>query len=113
MPRRAHRRDVLEGRPCAQCAELDADLRLGPHDFGECIVTARDLVDDDTLRVLYAAVPLAQVDTDDHSTWWCDDVVSFMFACTNCGRRFSLSADTYHGAASWRPTPWWHRPQVS
>lgn len=31
------------------------------------------------------------------------DVICHEFQCTNCGRRFTLSADTYHGSASWMP----------
>ncbi len=31
------------------------------------------------------------------------DVISHEFQCTNCGRHFTLSADTYHGGASWMP----------
>ena len=30
------------------------------------------------------------------------DVVSHDFECADCGRRFHLFADTYHGRAGWR-----------
>lgn len=29
---------------------------------------------------------------------WMDDVVSQLFACTACGRKFHLAVDVYHGS---------------
>ena len=32
------------------------------------------------------------------------DTFNFWFECTNCGERFSLQADTYHGSGgTWQP----------
>jgi hypothetical protein len=41
------------------------------------------------------------------------DIVSHEFECFACGQKFSLSADTYHGNASWQAEPTNPKPPQS
>ena len=36
---------------------------------------------------------------------WPADIISPEFACIDCGRRFELEVDAYHGGGSMRPAP--------
>ena len=38
----------------------------------------------------------------DEGSAWPEDIVSHYFCCTQCGQRFVLSVDTYHGSGERR-----------
>lgn len=56
------------------------------------------LVDSDRMRVLDATCDLQEL-LD--SPEWPADVITHQLQCASCGRKYTLSADTYHGGAQW------------
>jgi hypothetical protein len=91
---------------CARCRQLKTPLPIEqPDDLRRATRLAKKNVDNGTLALagpetLPGSQPFAQLSPA--GPW--DDVVHFIFACTACGQRFELSAETYHGAGgAWRP----------
>ena len=92
---------------CPTCAELDfvQELRT-PADLRQAIRVGRQRVDGGTLADALDGSPIetpfSELAVD--GPW--PDIVSASLACTACGRRFSLTCETYHGAGGrWAPDP--------
>jgi hypothetical protein len=94
--------------PCHHCADLCATYQARtPGELRKAVGIVAANVADGTLREL-APDPLLQGGNGSFaqvaagSAW--PDVFDFGFECTRCGARFSLQAETYHGAGgTWQP----------
>lgn len=91
---------------CECCKHLRCTLPVAlPADLKRAIRLAQESVKDGTLTVVGAETLAGSRHFNQLSVsgpW--DDVVHYVFACQACGRRFELSAETYHGAGgAWRP----------
>jgi len=85
---------------CEQCAGLAErfDLR-GPEDYRNTAAEVAAMVNRGSLQVVKDhGVTLTEVATSEK---WPGDVIVHDLVCTQCGAKFQLFADTYHGRASW------------
>jgi hypothetical protein len=91
--------------PCASCAELDKRIPLPTAArYLELAAAARELVDDGVLELVQGNVPLASLQPEQPLPSDGSDSIQHVFACTVCGRRYVLWADTYHGGGAWEPS---------
>jgi hypothetical protein len=85
----------------AQCPKCDGfSQRFNILDLGEYQDIVRQLIEvvnQGTFLLVHASCPLQ----DMLKTPLPGDVIYHNFQCFACGRSFQLSADTYHGGASW------------
>jgi hypothetical protein len=75
-----------------------------PAALSNAIHIVRGNLDDGTLfeRMNAASKAMQFSVLEDHGPW--PDWFSFEFACSSCGERFELSAETFHGSGGeWRP----------
>jgi len=75
-------------------------------------IVSANLLDNILVEILPDAQHLNQIGAfqaiADGTEW--PDTFDFTFACTTCGERFTLQADTYHGSGGyWKPI----RPEAS
>ena len=91
---------------CDKCKDLNTVFRIRvPSDLDRAIRIAKANVADETITVLESetgqwSTPFHQLATS--GAW--DDLLLYVFACTSCGQRFNLSAETYHGSGGiWQP----------
>jgi transposase-like protein len=66
----------------------------------EYLIVARELIDvvnQGAFVMVHATCPLQEL----FNPQWPGKVVEHGFQCSACGRSYQLSADTYHGRASW------------
>lgn len=89
---------------CAECEDLRIKFDIShPSELRKAMRVAKDNVADGTLCVVGGndeawATPFDQVSAE--GPW--DDIVHYKFKCNHCGRKFLLSAETYHGrGGSW------------
>lgn len=81
---------------CRRCALLAIPREfLTPSEYREL---ARRLREGRDLRLVRGTCPLEALDS---AGPWPADILEHEFACAECGARFRLWADTYHGRASW------------
>jgi hypothetical protein len=97
----ASSRDREERVACERCRELGTRFEIRvPDDLKKAIRIVRAHVAEGTLTELPDGPdgePFASINAD--GPW--DDIVSHLFACTGCGGRFRLSAETYHGSGGY------------
>lgn len=91
---------------CERCKDLNTMFRIRtPKDLSHAIRIAKESLADKTISTVGDETgkwsrPFDKVDAE--GGW--DDIVEYVFACNSCGRRFQLSAETYHGSSGeWRP----------
>jgi hypothetical protein len=83
---------------CSRCDEFSERLNIaGPREYQNIIRQLIEVVNQGTFLLAHASCPLE----DMLGTTWPGDIVSHQFQCFACGRVFELSADTYHGHATW------------
>lgn len=85
---------------CSKCHDLCVKYEIQfPSHFKKALAIAKENVEDGTLEVIKDRGSKYHTDFNDISANGpCDDLVSYKFRCTNCGRIFELSAETYHGS---------------
>jgi hypothetical protein len=92
---------VWQNNGMAACLSCDGfSQRFNISDLREYQNIIRQLIEavnQGTFLLVQASCPLP----DMLSTPFPGDVISHEFQCFACGRAFQLSADTYHGHASW------------
>lgn len=90
---------------CPHCASLRKTVRIQlPDDLKRVIRVVKDSVADGTLSALDSEAPTFSKTFEELSTSSWDDYVHYLFACTSCGQRFPLEAETYHGSGGeWKP----------
>lgn len=90
---------------CPHCAALQENVAIQlPGDLKRVIRAVKDAVADGTLSVLACEAPTSSRPFEELSPSSWEDHVQYRFACTSCGQRFLLEAETYHGAGGeWRP----------
>lgn len=89
---------------CDRCEGLRIDWPIrSPRELSETLRVAADHVADGTLAELHGPGPAVRLqDLPVEGPW--PDHVEHTFACTRCGGRFRLTAETYHGAGGrWSP----------
>jgi hypothetical protein len=89
---------------CAQCAGFRSPIAIGgPGELGSVIALVRQAVRDGVLEDLGPMAEAAMVAQPSFLELKrgqsLPDVLQYGFACRNCGQRFVLTVDTYHGAA--------------
>jgi hypothetical protein len=85
---------------CSKCKEFADRFNIeNLNEYQSIVRRLIDLAHAGTFVLIQAACPLQ----DMLGTPLPGDVVSHTFKCTNCGRGFSLSIDTFHGGAHWTP----------
>jgi hypothetical protein len=90
---------------CQRCAELDKRIPLPTVGrYLELAEAARELVADGTLTLVEGNVPLESLRKGQPLPGDGSDSLRHLFACTACGRRYVLWADTYHGGGAWEPS---------
>jgi hypothetical protein len=85
---------------CPKCSGFSQ--RINIHTTREYRGIARQLieiVEQGTFLLVRADCPLQEI----LEPTLPGDIVHHEFECFACGRRFSLSADTYHGDVTWAP----------
>jgi hypothetical protein len=89
---------------CRRCAELDKRISLPTvPQYLELAGAARELIADGTLTLVEGNVPLESLQPGRPLPNDGSDSLQHVFACTACGRRYVLWADTYHGGGAWEP----------
>ena len=68
-----------------------------PREYRDIARQLIEVVAQGTFRMVKASCPLEDL----FKQRWPGDVLTHKFECFACGQLFSLSADTYHGNASW------------
>jgi hypothetical protein len=93
---------------CTRCEELNQMVTIErPSDLENVLRVIRGNLADGTLASIAperssmtAMQPIEHVAPA--GPW--PDLLHYVFACTACGQRFQLDAETYHGSGgSWRP----------
>lgn len=99
---------------CHRCHDLCVTYRIRtPKELSNAITIAHANVQDGTLKEIVSGKPKFEPEVSfsavaTGATW--PDIVNYHFECTNCGERFALEAETYHGSGgTWRPI----RPEAS
>ena|SRR5712691_3165507 len=81
---------------CHKCKGFSERLRLGnPREYLDLVRQLDELVKTEVFRLVQGISTLAEILEGQQ---WPDDVIAHVFECPNCGQRFQLSVDTYHGA---------------
>ena len=87
---------------CSKCVGFSQRLTIDtPSEYREIVRQLIELVEHGTFLLTRADCPLEGILRPS----WPDDIVVHEFQCFVCGRKFMLSADTYHGNAGWTPGP--------
>lgn len=68
-------------------------------DYQEIACQLIEVVEQGTFELIHAGCPLQDL----FASTWPSDMIRHVFKCARCGREYELSADTYHGNASWMP----------
>jgi hypothetical protein len=85
---------------CAKCGGFSERINFNHSDEYRNI--ARQLIEvvaQGTFQIVQEDCPLQDL----FKPVWPGDVLEHTFRCTTCSRSYRLSADTYHGHASWSP----------
>lgn len=83
---------------CEKCKDLDHFFTIKfPSDLKKAIRIAKENVADNTLNVLEEQNQNTPFDNLTPDGGW-DDVLSYIFECNSCGKKFELIAETYHGS---------------
>jgi hypothetical protein len=85
---------------CARCDGFAELLNISsPSEYANLAHQLQQIVQENTFQIVREDVPLSAIENQD---WRGNDIVMHAFGCTEYGRSFELSADTYHGSADWR-----------
>ncbi len=89
---------------CEKCVNLNEIVPIKfPSDLKKAIRIAKENIADNTLQLLEEEKWKTPFDKVTPEGGW-DDLVSYVFKCNSCGKRFELIAETYHGAGGhWKP----------
>jgi hypothetical protein len=80
---------------CHQCKGFSERRRInGSWEYLDLEAQLDDLVAAGTFRLIQS-YPLKEL--LEHQQWP-SDVITHIFECSNCGQRFQLAVDTYHGS---------------
>lgn len=83
---------------CEKCDGFAERLNLEfPREYLDIVRQLIDIVKQRTFTLVRADCELEEM----FNTPWPGDIIFHEAQCSNCGRRFTLFADTYHGNASW------------
>src|SRR5579875_798321 len=89
-------------RNCSNCEELPERFNIGSlREYRAVILQLIEFTNRGTLVLEYADFPLREM----LKTPIPGDSAEHYFRCSACRRTFRLSADTFHGGASWTPDP--------
>jgi len=91
---------------CERCRALNMFFKIKlPNDLKKVIRIAKENIADNTLSLseeetgLWSG-PFSKLSSD--GCW--EDFVYYVFKCNSCGKKFELSAETYHGSGGhWKP----------
>jgi hypothetical protein len=85
---------------CPQCGGFSQKLNiLTAREYRDIARQLIEIVGEGTFLLVRADCPLQEI----VEGTWPGDMLEHEFECFACGRRFALSADTYHGNVSWTP----------
>lgn len=97
---------MLSRMSCKRCSAFQTRRHIwGLQGLSYAITNAKMAVAEGVLSETDAG-PMAGTITfsDLHPNGPYDDLLIYSFKCTNCGRQFQLSAETYHGSGgNWAP----------
>jgi hypothetical protein len=83
---------------CAKCDGFAEKLNFQHHyEYRDMVRQLIDIVDEGTFSLFKATYPLEDVSKSPFP----GDSIAHEFQCTARGRKFRLSADTYHARSSW------------
>jgi hypothetical protein len=85
---------------CSKCSGYSRQFNIQTPDEYQALV--RQLIEslkEGTFLLVLATCPLDEI----LGPTMPDDIIHHEFQCFVCGRKFELSADTYHGSVHWRP----------
>lgn len=86
---------------CARCKHLDDEITITmPIHLRAAIALAADNVDAGVIKLIEGDLdfPFASASKEaplGKDSW--SDITYHRFACTSCGQRFKIAAETYHG----------------
>src|SRR5579859_2040438 len=85
---------------CNKCEGFSQRLRISnPREYLDLVMQLDALVKTGIFRLIQSTCPLAELL---ENRQWPSDAVAHVFECSNCGQRFRLVVEAYHGAGgSW------------
>jgi hypothetical protein len=92
---------MLAAMSCARCKHLDDEITITmPIHLRAAIALAADNVDAGVIKLIEGDIdfPFERASKEaplGKDSW--SDITYHRFACTSCGQRFKLAAETYHG----------------
>lgn len=90
---------------CETCRDLNVkfDIRF-PSEIKRVLEIAKQSAAGGALSVLQEETPFSEPFHEVRLEGPWDDIVSYVFYCNACGRKFEFCADTYHGSGgAWKP----------
>jgi len=85
---------------CPKCSGFSQRLNIHtPSEYQDIVRQLIEIVGQGTFSLIRADCPLEEI----LEPIWPGDSLVHEFQCFMCDRKFTLSADTYHGHASWTP----------
>lgn len=85
---------------CPKCDGFSERLHFNtPWEYRDIVRQLIEVVEQGTFVLIHADCPLRRI----LEPTWPGDSVGHEFECFVCGRKFQLSADTYHGNVYWTP----------
>lgn len=85
---------------CPKCSGFAERLHFNtPEEYQGIVRELIEIVEQGTFLLIHADCPLQRI----LEPTFPGDSIGHVFECFVCGRKFSLSADTYHGRVGWTP----------
>src|SRR5262249_1404621 len=83
---------------CSQCHGFCERVKIpDPREYRNLAKQLVELVSSGQFKLLQGTCGLEEL----FGPTWPSDVISHEFACSDCGQRFHLSIDSYHGGGDW------------
>ena len=87
---------------CSRCVGFAEKIRIQtPGQYFDLVREVKEVLAQGTLALIDGNVDLAEISP---GKGWPDDYIEHTFQCSQCGQRFRLFVETYHGSGGhWQP----------
>jgi hypothetical protein len=87
---------------CSRCIGFGERIRIQtPGQYFDLVQEVKEVLAQGTLALICGNVDLADISP---TRGWPDDYIEHTFQCSQCGQRFQLAVETYHGSGGqWQP----------
>jgi hypothetical protein len=91
-----------EDAMCSRCVRFAEKIRIQtPGQYFDLFQEVKEVLAQETLVLIGGNVDVADISP---AEGWPDDYIEHTFQCSECGQRFRLSVETYHGSGGhWQP----------